>query len=178
VRFPGPGLVTIPADVRLDLGGFVKGWTVDRASSHVSPMANWCINAGGDMLARGPGPEGRGWFVGVDDPFDARQPIAVLRVRDRAVATSSTLRRRWRTQHGAAHHLIDPRTGRPSETDLVSVTVLAATVAEAEVLSKQIMLLGGRAARAFVASEAIASILVDRFGTTEASPGVKEYLVH
>jgi thiamine biosynthesis lipoprotein len=178
LRFPGPGLVSIPPGVRLDLGGFVKGWAVDQAAQHMSPGANWCINAGGDMLVRGPGPEGLGWLVGVDDPFDIDQPpIAVLAVRDHAVATSSTLRRRWRTPDGMAHHLIDPRTGRSSETDLVSVTVVAENVALAEVLAKQILLLGSDAARGFIAGNGIASMVVDRSGLLESSPSMEEHRV-
>lgn len=128
--------------VRVDLGGFAKGWTVDKAAGLMAGFDSWLINAGGDLLAEGPGPNGEGWVVGVEDPFSPGTDIGLLFVRDTALATSTTMRRRWRTYEGWAHHIIDPRTGQPAETDLASVTVEAPTVAEAEVLAKTVLLMG------------------------------------
>ena len=97
---------------------------------------NAALDAGGDALLRGTGPDGQGWIVDVEDPADPTREVLTLRVRDRAVATSAPNRRRWRTELGRMHHLIDPGTGRPSESDLAQVTVLADGVEVAEVLAK------------------------------------------
>ncbi|MBI2862508.1 MAG: FAD:protein FMN transferase [Chloroflexi bacterium] len=82
------------------------------------------------------------WTVGVEDPFFPEQNILVLSVRDRAVATSTVAHRRWRQDGHEQHHLIDPRTGRPSESDVMAATVVTNTVARAEVIAKVALLLG------------------------------------
>jgi thiamine biosynthesis lipoprotein len=106
-----------------------------------------------------------GWLIGIEDPLALGNDLLVLRVRDRAVATSTTMRRRWMTSDGNfAHHLIDPRTGLPSESDLASVTVVGSSVAEAEVQAKVLLLLGRRAAVEKAYSEGLAVVLIDKTG--------------
>jgi len=144
VTFLAGGRIVLRDGVRVDLGGFAKGWTVDAAARFMRGVPSWVINAGGDLRAAGPGPAGEGWLVGIEDPWRPGYDLAVIRVRDRAVATSSVWRRRWRTADGWAHHIIDPRTGRPAETGLASVTVVAPSAAQAEVLTKTVLLLGPR----------------------------------
>jgi thiamine biosynthesis lipoprotein len=177
VEVSGDGTVTIPAGSGLDFGGFVKGWTVDRAATLLKPAGNWCINAGGDLLARGAGPDGDGWLVGVEDPLAPERDAAVIRLRNQAAATSSTVRRRWTTQAGTAHHIIDPRTGRPSETDLACVTVVTASVAAGEVLAKQLLLLGSQATRDYAECSREAVLLIDRAGSLTYSRRMENYVV-
>jgi FAD:protein FMN transferase len=117
----------------IDLGGIAKGWLADRLASRLGP--NCLVNLGGDLLARGAGPSGEGWPVGFGG--------TTLMLRDRAAATSGTHRRAWGE---GFHHLVDPRTGRPAETDLVEVSVLADTAADAEIHAKTALLLGREAA--------------------------------
>ncbi len=137
------GNVELRRGLRIDLGGFAKGWTVDDVASIMRGLAgSWIVNAGGDLRAAGPGPDGSGWLVGVEDPLLPERDLGVIEVRNRAVATSTTARRRWLTTQGWSHHLIDPSTGRPSQSDVASVTVLSNTTAEAEVLAKTLLLLG------------------------------------
>ena len=73
-------------------------------------------------------------------------------LRDQGAATSSTRKRRW----GDVHHLIDPRTGRPAQTGLEEVSVVAATALEAEVVAKTALLLGPELAPAYCAAHAMA----------------------
>jgi thiamine biosynthesis lipoprotein len=80
--------------------------------------------------------------VGVQDPFDATRDIAMLNVNDRGVATSGTQNRHWTTNDVRYHHLIDPRIGTSSRSDLASVTVIAPTATQADVLAKSAFLLG------------------------------------
>ena len=112
----------------IDLGGIAKGWLADRLCERLGP--NSLANLGGDLFARGAGPEGEGWPVGVGG--------ATLLLEDLGAATSGTWLRRW----GKAHHLIDPRTGRPSESPIPQVSVVAATALEAEVKAKTALLSG------------------------------------
>ena len=140
-------VIVLPEGVGIDLGGYAKGWTVDRAARLLPEYEPWLLNAGGDIRASGAGPDGEGWLIGVEDPFALRTDLLVLRTWGGAVATSTTMRRRWMTSDGKFfHHLIDPRTGLPGQSDLASVTVIGESVAEAEVQAKVLLLLGRQAA--------------------------------
>ena len=159
----GRGVVTRPPPVQLDLGGMIKGATADLAARALPAIA--ALDAGGDVVLRGAGPDGTGWEVEVEDPADPRRVLLTLVVRDRAVATSAANRRRWRRGDGWAHHLIDPATGAPAATDLAQVTIVADTAERAEVLAKAVFVAGAREGRALLATmPTIGAVLVDRRG--------------
>lgn len=134
------------ADTSIDLGGIAKGWLADRAVERIGPNA--LANLAGDLRARGAGPLGEGWPVGF--------ATTTVLLRDIGAATSGTEGRRWGPR---LHHLIDPRTGRPAETDLVEVSVLAPTGADAEVLAKTALLLGRSAGARFLDAHSLGSYL-------------------
>jgi FAD:protein FMN transferase len=103
----------------------VKGWAVDGAAERLTAAGatRFCINAGGDVVARGrPAPD-RLWRVGVRHPEALDQLAAVVAVEDLAVATSGEYER------GA--HIVDPHTGRPP-SGLLSVTVVGPELATAD----------------------------------------------
>lgn len=129
----GAGRARLRPGFGIDLGGIAKGWLADRLTERLGP--NCLVNLGGDLCARGAGPAGDGWPVGFGG--------TTLMLRDRAAATSGTHGRAW---GDGLHHLVDPRTNRPAETDLVEVSVLAATAADAEIHAKTALLLGRAAA--------------------------------
>ncbi|HSO92916.1 MAG TPA: FAD:protein FMN transferase, partial [Candidatus Dormibacteraeota bacterium] len=103
-------------DGRLDPSGMVKGWAVDEAARilELSGARNFCINAGGDVLARGRPVARKGWRVGIRNPFDRSTLAAVVEVTDMAVATSGGYER--------GDHIIDARS-RTTNKDLSSLTV-------------------------------------------------------
>ncbi len=102
--------------------------------------AGICVDLGGDVRVAGRAPRANGWTISVDHP-DER--LALLGLHDGAVATSTTLRRRWQVGGHPRHHLIDPRTGRPSTSDIAFVTVVAEGALRAETMAKAILLRGG-----------------------------------
>jgi FAD:protein FMN transferase len=140
-----PGRARLRAGTAIDLGGIAKGWLADRLAGELGE--NCLVNLGGDLFARGAGPDGEGWPV-------AFGPSTVL-LRDQGAATSGVLRRAWVDGGDALHHLIDPRTGRPATTDLSQVSVVAGTAAEAEVHAKTALLLGSAVAPAHLAAHAL-----------------------
>jgi len=109
---------------RLDLGGIGKGYAVDRVAELLALAGPCLVNAGGDLAVRG-----GAWPVGVTDEI-------TLELTRGGIATSGRDRRHWRVADTEMHHLIDPSTGRPADGDLVSVTVVADSAANAEVLAK------------------------------------------
>jgi FAD:protein FMN transferase len=140
-----PGRACLAPGTGVDLGGLAKGWMADRLVERLGDNA--LADLGGDLAARGGGPIGEGWPIGFGGESVA--------LHDGAAATSGTCRRRW----GAVHHLIDPRTGRPAETDLDEVQVIARTGVEAEVLAKTALLLGSAGAEPFLATRAVGWVL-------------------
>lgn len=155
-------VVERPMDVSIDLGGMIKGHTVDRVAEVLPAVA--AVDAGGDMALRGGGFDGEGWIVDVEDPRDAERVLLSFRVNDAAVATSAPNRRTWRMKNGRAHHLIDPRTGAPSTSDLLQATVVASTTERADVLAKVAYLAGHRAAVALLEVAAVSAVLVREDG--------------
>jgi len=155
-------VVVRPPHLRIDLGGILKGRTVDRAAARIP--APGFVGAGGDAVLKGAGPDGAGWLVDVEDPGDPSRAIVTLRVRDRAVATSAPNRRRWRVGGGVAHHLIDPRTMSPAASDLEQATAVADTAEDADVLAKVAFLLGAEAGARHLERRGAAGVLVGRDG--------------
>ena len=129
----------------IDLGGIGKGLAVRWASERLARDSDdYLVEAGGDCYCAGRSPDGGAWRVGVEDPHDGKDPIAVLAVSNRGIATSSTKLRRWRSGTTPVHHLIDPRTGQPGGDGLGAVTVMDDDPAKAEVWSKVLFLEGAR----------------------------------
>lgn len=133
-----------PAGIKVDLGGIGKGWTADRAADRLLGLGPFLVNAGGDLYAYGTPPGETGWRVVLPHPLDDDLLLATLRVANRTVATSSLARRQWQRGQRRLHHLIDPRTAQPAETDLLSVTVIGERVATAEVFAKVALIIGSR----------------------------------
>ncbi|MBN8867190.1 MAG: FAD:protein FMN transferase [Solirubrobacterales bacterium] len=137
-------LLIRPPGLRLDSGGIGKGLAADLAAELLQRQPSWGIDCLGDLRVGGTNRLPR--RIDVTSPDGDGSVIAVGSLIDGAVATSGTTRRSW-GDRGEAHHLIDPRTGRPSDTDVVQVTAVAPTALEAEVRAKAALLSG--AARAF-----------------------------
>ncbi len=120
VRFTDP-------DIGLDLGGIAKGYGVDRAVDALRGhgIANAIVNVGGDLYAMGAGADGEPWQVGIRSPFEPDETVAMLPVRDRAVATSGSYLQYFESRGRRYHHLIDPGTAAPRACAMQSLTISA-----------------------------------------------------
>jgi thiamine biosynthesis lipoprotein len=173
----GRGLLNL-GGTPIDLGGIGKGLAARWAAAELDGAgASVLVDAGGDEWLGGPGPDGDGWLVGVEDPFGAtadgdEQPILVLALTDVGVATSSVRRRRWRTGDAAVHHLVDPRTGLPGGSGLAQVTVVHPDPAWAEVWSKTLFLTGPDEVAAQAEARGLAAAWVTADGATRTSPAL------
>jgi thiamine biosynthesis lipoprotein len=152
------------AGTRFDLGGIVKGWTADRA---VEAGLAEVVSAGGDVRSADPAT-----IVDIVDPWGESAVRLALGVG--GLATSSTGRRRWVTSDGPAHHLIDPRTGDPAATPVVSASVTAETAVEAEAGAKAVLILGASGVAWAARQPWIRSaVVVWHDGKVYATPGVE-----
>ncbi|HVL24916.1 MAG TPA: FAD:protein FMN transferase [Thermomicrobiales bacterium] len=139
--------VTLPPEMRIDLGGIAKGAFVDMLAAAFGDWPGGCVDAGGDLRVWGVPPSGTCWTTGIEDPARPGAVVAVIAQIDErwhGVATSAMNRRRWRAGDDERHHLIDPGTGRPLRTAIASVTAFAPTVAAAEVTTKAVLVASSR----------------------------------
>ncbi len=166
VRVSGRRIELDPG-VRLDLGGIGKGYAVDRAVARLAAIGPCLVNAGGDLAVAGV-PAGGVWPVGLDTPSGE----ITLGVAKGALATSGRDRRRWRAGGEERHHLIDPATGRPADSDLVTVTVAAPSAVEAEVAAKALFLAGEREAAAEADALGLPALLVTADGRVRFAGGL------
>ena len=137
-----------PPGLRIDLGGSAKGLAADWAASRL--QGRFVVDCGGDVR------------VGGTHDVALRGTAHTLRVIGGAVATSGIDRRVWRRDDGSyAHHLLDPATGEPAWTGLVSATAMASTAIEAEALAKAALLAGPLGARRYLAASGGILVLDD-----------------
>jgi thiamine biosynthesis lipoprotein len=161
---PKHHLIRLPAGAEIDLGGTAKGWTAEVIAKRLAVYGPCLVDAGGDLVARGK-PRGReGWQVNVAEPgpSDEAAPITSVVVVDCAIATSGIDVRRWIKNGKWQHHLIDPRTGRPAATDVLSATVIHSEAALAEGYAKTLVLLGSGAGLEWILRQPQRAALVVR----------------
>jgi FAD:protein FMN transferase len=170
------GRVQLPPGTGFDPGGIGKGLAADLVTDEITAAgaAGVCINLGGDLRVQGESPTGDAWTVAVEHPW-ATEPIVNLGLSDGAVATSTTLRRRWEVGGEERHHLIDPATGRPSDTDLTLATVVAAQGWVAEVLAKAVLLRGLPHPFDLIGGTGAEALVVDVDGLVHVSPGLTAF---
>ena len=160
---PETTTVSLPAGLGLDLGGIGKGWAVDHVAQALAVHGPLLVDAGGDIRVVGAA-QGEPWPIAVQDPFNEPQDLLTLALTSGAVATSSIGGRLWTRDGQAMHHLLDPRTGQPSASDLHTVTVLAPTATVADVAAKVALILGSQRGRAYLASRGLRGLLSRRDG--------------
>lgn len=162
--------LTAPRDVRIDLGGIGKGHAVDAAAHTLTPARDFMINAGGDIFASGNASDG-GWPVAVADPADEQRDLDVVILRDEAIATSTTARRRWQRGDAWHTHIIDPRTRLSVENNVVSVSVIAPTATEADVFAKTALLMGAGDGSRFLEKRNTSGLFVLSDGAVHRTAG-------
>jgi thiamine biosynthesis lipoprotein len=136
--------VHLPTGLHLDLGGVAKGWAAHQAMRRLAEGGAALVDAGGDVAVSGLQASGQPWLVGIDDPRHEVESLCTLRLGRCGIATSGRDRRRWQQDGRWKHHIIDPRTGEPAETDVLTATIVAPTVIEAEMAAKVVLIQGSR----------------------------------
>lgn len=168
--------LTVPPGVQLDLGATVKGWAADRSAARIAEKLGCgaLVSLGGDTAVAGEPPDG-GWRIRVQDvtgmPDQPPQgPSTVVAIRDGGLATSSTAARRWRRGGDVLHHILDPRTGLPAAPVWRTVSVAAASCADANTAATA-AIIRGRQAPAWLASLRLPARLVEPDGTVQTVAG-------
>ena len=147
------GLIRNRADLTLDLCGIAKGRAIDRLGQRLAALGvrDWLIDLGGELRVSGRHPAGRDWRTAITRPFGSEgEAIAALWLRDQAIATSGVGEQSYRLADGSrGSHLIDPATGDPIRSGLLSVSVIAPTAMEADAWATALAVMGPDTGAAF-----------------------------
>lgn len=145
----------------IDLGGIGKGFAGDKFLEVFKKygVSSAFTNIGGNVVALGTKPDGSPWRVGIQHPRQEDSLMGLVSVADKAVVTSGDYQRYFTDRNGKRHHhILDPSTGYPAESGLVSVTIVADSSTDADALSTLL----------FVAGMEKGIELLKRFSGTEA----------
>ena len=151
-------------DGRLDPSGIVKGWAIRNAAAIVEQagVRDFFIEAGGDIQSAGNNADGRPWKVGIRSPFNADEIIKIVYPHGRGIATSA---------HVRGQHIVDPhRPGRPIE-DIVSLTVIASDVLDADRFATAAFAMGKAGIGFIERTPGLEGYLVDRNGRATLTSG-------
>lgn len=172
------GTVTVPEGVQLDLGSLAKGYASDKAAEILreSGVTSALINLGGNIMTIGYNPKGGPWRIGIRDPFSLDENIGVLEVADKAVVTSGSYERCFTAEDGTTyHHIIDPSTGAPARSGLVSVTVIGDSGIRCDALSTALFVMGAEKAEEYYREKGdFDMILVTEGGEIFITKGIED----
>ncbi len=136
---------TLPG-LQLDFSGSAKGEIIDQVCTLLQRwnFNNFLVELGGEVRAHGKGRNGKGWIIGLEDGSGDSGSMVAVPLRNYSVATSGTyqLNKPNPDANRSASHLIDPRTGRPVEHEMIAVNAFAPTARDADAWATALMILG------------------------------------
>lgn len=145
VRQEPPAIRKASSEVYLDLSAVAKGYAVDEISELLSDAGyeSHLVVIGGEIRAHGAKLGGSKWKIGIEEPDQAGKPVQrSVELVDRAVSTSGDWRNSFKHEGLRYSHVINPRTAKPVEHQLASVTVIAKSSMEADACSTALMVMG------------------------------------
>jgi FAD:protein FMN transferase len=160
----------------IDLGAIAKGWAVDQAIEKIMShgIRNAIVDAGGDLRLIGGRPGKDSWRIGVQHPREQGTLLATFGLRDTAIVTSGDYERFFVVDGVRYHHILDPATGQPAR-GCQSVTVLAATAAEADACATAAFVLGPEKGLTFLRSRpGVRGVIVGADGSLHWSDAALE----
>lgn len=164
--------VTLPFGTQLDFGGIAKGWAAHQTMTRLSQLAPVLVDAGGDIAISGPRSDGSAWPIGVANPFEKGNILELVMVTSGGLATSGRDYRRWRFNNMWQHHIIDPRTRHPADTDVLTASILADNVVRAEIYAKTALILGSEVGTKWLDQQQdIQYLLILEDGSVIKNPG-------
>ncbi len=173
-------LVTLPEDVQIDFGGIAKGYTSARVMQIFKEcgVTSGIVSLGGNVQTCGKKPDGSLWRVGVQNPDtdSAEAYIGALETSGKAVITSGGYERYFEEDGKTYHHILNPKTGYPAESGLISVTIISADGTLADGLSTSLFIMGKEQAVSFwkERKDAFDMILQEENGALYITEGIEK----
>ena len=175
VNVDGTTITLADPQAKLDLGGIAKGYIADALCDYFAERGctSGFVNLGGNVKTIGCKPGGEPWHVGIQDPNDSQgQVVAAVYSQGSSAVTSGLYERQFERGGRRYWHILDPRTGYPVETDLVSATIISDASIDGDGFTKPLFMMGRDDALAWInAKEGIEGLVVDAGGTLTQSFG-------
>lgn len=158
VKLQGDTILKQNDGVQLDFNAIAQGYSVDVIASFLEERSveRYLIELGGEVRAKGTKENGESWKVGIDSPedsFDSQRNLnAVVKLDNRAMATSGNYRRFYEENGTRYAHIIDPKTGYPAMHNLLSATVFANDCMTADAYATAFMVMGVEGSKEFLAA--------------------------
>ncbi|MBQ8554745.1 MAG: FAD:protein FMN transferase [Clostridia bacterium] len=172
--------VTLPAGMQIDLGGIAKGYIADKVAELVRGRCYGAIiSLGGNVYTVGDKPDGSLVSVGIQDPEGPTNTyFTVVYTKDKSVVTSGTYERGFTLDGVRYHHILDPKSGLPSASDLVSATLVMESSMDADALATACIVVGSEEALKLLAAQKVDGLLVTTDGQVLYTEGFPEaYMV-
>lgn len=166
--------------MEIDLGGIAKGYTSSRVMDIFREygIKHGLVSLGGNVQAIGTKKNGKPWRVAIQNPESEMEYLGVLNIEDKCVITSGGYERYFEKDGVHYHHIIDPRTGYPADSGLISATIISDDGALADGLSTSLFIMGKDEAEKYWREHAddFDYILEDEDGTLYVTEGADEIL--
>lgn len=155
--------IKIPENFAVDLGAVAKGYTGDKLCDifRKENVKSALINLGGNVQTVGTKPDGSLWKVALKNPADTEKEVCVVSLSDKAMITSGGYERYFVGKDGKQYwHILDPKTGYPSDKGLLSVTVIGEDGTLCDALSTALFVMGEEKAKAFVKTQSKTDVIL------------------
>lgn len=170
--------VVLPEQVEIDFGGIAKGYTSARVAQIMKEyhIKSAKLNLGGNVQTVGEKTDGSAWRIAIKSPDDTFPYLGVISVKDKAVITSGGYERYFEENGIIYHHIIDPKTGRPAQSGLCSVTIVCEDGTLADGLSTALYVLGKDKAIAYWKEhkDEFEAVLMDDIGMLYVTEGLAD----
>jgi len=188
VFLQGDQVIKSDPRVRLNVNAIAQGYAVDVVSAYLEKLGcrNYMVEIGGEIRTRGLNPKGNFWRIGVDRPefgnmVPGKQLQVIISMHNRSLATSGNYRKFYEKDGVRITHTLDPATGYPKESQLLSVTILCDECITADAYATSCMAMGLEKAREFVEGQKGVDayfIYGDELGAYQVwySEGLKKYI--
>ncbi len=133
------------ANQAIDIGGIAKGYAADEVKKVFKnhKIKSALIDLGGNIFALGKKPDKTLWNVGIQNPFNTRgEHIGVISGENKSIVTSGNYERYFTKDGKVYHHIIDPKTGYPSESEIISATIISDYSIDGDGLSTGVYIMG------------------------------------
>ena len=168
--------VTLPAGMKIDLGGIAKGYIADQIAEHIrSRVLGGTLNFGGNVYAVGIKPDASLFRIGIRDPLGAEgESIAVISLSDLSIVTSGIYERFFDKDGIRYHHILNPETGFPSDSDLASATIVSDSSMTADAVATACIVMGKDLALKYLQENGMNGILITRDGKIFTTEGFED----